>query len=288
MTIVIGTGGFVGSALLEEYRKTNPSIPFLDRQREPKVDLQAPEFHRLPYRFPEYKWAVIASAITKIAACEQDKESSYQCNVTGTLLLIQQIRDQGLVPVFLSTDYVFDGVTGGYTEQSPTNPLNEYGRQKALVEKAVVSHPNSLVIRLGKVLGREFRGKTLLSEMVDHLLSGRKIRAAYDQRMSPIFLDDVIRGILILQNLDARGLHHLCGTEIWTRLELAQFIAKRLAVDGRLVESVSLNDLGESFLRPKYTDMQCSRLIQEMGFHPSSVRHHIEQFTPQGVYATTI
>ena len=73
----------------------------------------------------------------------------------GTLELARQLAGEGVVPVFFSTDQVFDGRDGRYVDEAPANPLNEYGAQKAEVERRLpeVCGGRCLVVRLGKVFG---------------------------------------------------------------------------------------------------------------------------------------
>lgn len=278
-TIVIGSSGYIGQALWKTYREQWRDLERLDRHSEPRIDLQCPRFDQLPFSFPEYQWAVIAGAMTKIAVCEKEKELSHQINVVGTLQLIDQILQKGMTPIIFSTDYVFDGKLGGYDEESPLNPLNEYGGQKAIVDQEVkrICQGNYLILRLGKVAGKDLNDKTLLSEMAQLLAQGKTVRAAYDQRLTPIFLDDVVQGILALQKIRAKGLYHLCGREIWSRLELAKAVAKKLNIEKPLIEPISLDDLGESFVRPKRTDMSSEKFIKATCYPLQSIRSYIEE-----------
>ena len=75
--------------------------------------------------------ALILVAVTKIDTCEEEKAMTRRVNVDGTLELIRQLVNEGIKPVFFSSDYVFDGDTGGYLDESPLNPINEYGHQKS-------------------------------------------------------------------------------------------------------------------------------------------------------------
>ena len=45
------------------------------------------------------------------------------------------LSDAGLVPVFVSTDYVYDGRKISPAEDEPQTPNTEYGRQKTAVER---------------------------------------------------------------------------------------------------------------------------------------------------------
>lgn len=62
--------------------------------------------------------------------------------------------------IHFSTDCVFDGALGNYTENSPTTGNDIYGKTKALGE---LRYPHSLTLR-SSFIGRELTGKTELLE----------------------------------------------------------------------------------------------------------------------------
>jgi dTDP-4-dehydrorhamnose reductase len=227
------------------------------------TDLAAPDVRPLKLREGGYRYTIIAAAITGLARCEQDKELTRARNVAGALELARQLAEEGVTPVFFSTDNVFDGREGGYDDDSPTNPLNEYGAQKAEVERRMpeVTRGRYLILRLGKVFGLVRGDRTLLDEMADRLTQGQEVAAARDQIFSPIWVGDVVRALLALQKAGARGLFNVCG-ERWSRLDLARAVARAL---GRglglgLVRDISLDDLKEPYGRPRRADMHCRRL----------------------------
>lgn len=276
-TLIIGNG-YLGRALHREYQKSWPNLICLDHKTEPKVRLEDPRLDLISLPFSEYRWAIITSAITNVALCEEQREKSYQCNVLGTLRLVDQILSLGMIPIIFSSDYVFDGALGGYHEESLPNPLNEYGRQKREIEQSLTRlyGDQFLLLRLSKVIGKDPLDQTVVTSIAQKLLRKEKVRALRDQVFSPIFQEDVIQAILLLQKANARGLYHLCGAEKWNRLELAESIAKNLAIDKGWVQSISHEDLGEPFLRPKRTDMVCEKLKEKISFTPQSLRKYIQ------------
>lgn len=76
------------------------------------------------------------AAISSPVACEDDPERAFAVNVPTAL--IDALPPSACV-VFVSTDQVYDGLSPPYTEQSPTNPVNTYGRSKLAFEKARAS-----------------------------------------------------------------------------------------------------------------------------------------------------
>ena len=263
-TAVIGAGGYLGRHLLAAHRGMNPEALGVDVVGPWKhhIDLAAPDIAPLKLRQSGYEYAIMAAAITGLARCESDQAYSRARNVSGTLELARQLAAEGVTPVFFSSDNVFDGRTGGYHDEAPTHPVNEYGAQKAEVERLLpeVCGDRCLILRLGKVFGLTRGDRTLLDEMANRLLQNQKVLAARDMIFSPILLSDLVRAVLALQAIRATGLFNLCGPEIWSRFHLAQAVAQALGVEISLVTAISLDDFNEPFHRPKRADMICRRL----------------------------
>ena len=274
-TAVIGAGGYLGRHLLAAHREVYPDALGADVAGPwAYLDLAAPDIRPLRLRESGYEYAIIAAAITGLGRCETDREYTRARNVTGTLELAGQLAAEGITPVFFSTDNVFDGRTGGYADDAPPSPLNEYGRQKAEVERRLpeVCQGRALILRLGKVFGLVRGDRTLLDEMAGRLTEGQEVAAARDMIFSPVWVGDLVRTILAVQAARATGIVNLCAPEVWSRYDLARAVAAALGADERLVKGMSLDDLREPFGRPKRADLVCRRLREAVAaeFRPMS------------------
>jgi dTDP-4-dehydrorhamnose reductase len=263
-TAVIGAGGYLGRHLLAAYQRVYPDTLGVDvvGPWTHLLDLAAPDIRPLKLRESGYEYAIISAAVTGLARCEQDKDYTRARNVTGTLELARQLTGEGVIPVFFSTDNVFDGREGGYTDEAPTSPVNEYGAQKAEMERRLpeVTRGRYLIPRLGKVFGLIRGDRTLLDEMAERLSRGQEVAAARDQIFCPVLVGDVVWAVLGLQEVGATGLFNVCAPEVWSRFDLALALAQALGVDPALVKGISLDDLKEPFRRTKRGDLRCRRL----------------------------
>lgn len=227
------------------------------------LDLLSPDIAPLCLHEMGYKEALIFAARTKIVECEENKEQTRLVNVTGTLELIRRLVQEGVKPIFASSDNVFDGMTGNYDDDALRNPITEYGRQKTEVEDKIddITRGNHLVIRLGKVFSLEKGDGTLLDEMAKILASGGTVRAAYDQIFNPVLVSDVIKAVSILQTSGATGTVNVCSPEVWTRYNIALEMAKAIKVDRSRVIRISIDEIGPR--RPKNASMLTERLSRE-------------------------
>ena len=172
-TAVVGASGYIGSHLLRRYRTEFPNcVGTSFRHNQPGLhtfDLRKPDVAVLQLAETDHEAVVIASAAPNVAWCESHVDESYVLNVEGTLNLIKQLSKTSIKTIFFSTDYVFDGISKEkYIDSEETNPITEYGRQKAIVEREIPNlTDNYLICRLSKVYGTTRKDKTLIDYAAD-------------------------------------------------------------------------------------------------------------------------
>jgi dTDP-4-dehydrorhamnose reductase len=268
-TAIIGATGYVGSHFLKAYRSVYPDL--LATARKPSADnmhpleLRRPNISALKLKQKGYTDALIFAAISRITDANDD-QAAWAINVDGTLQLISQLAQEGIKPIFASSDYVFDGQTGSYDDDAPLNPITAYGQHKAEVEERIdaITGGNYLVLRLGKVYSTDKGDGTLIDEMASLLASGGQVRAAYDQILNPVLIDDLIIAVAAIQSLNSTGTMNVCSPEHPSRYELALMVARAMKVSEDNVERISLDDLGFGPKRPKDTSMLTGRLSREL------------------------
>lgn len=278
--LIIGANSFIGRHLIEHYKLHRSDLFFTDyKSQDPKAcfDLRHPDFSLLPLD-QGYAYGVIAAALPNIAFCERDTKTSYTCNVATPLALGKLFVENGITPIFFSSDYVFSQPNALNTESSQLHPITEYGRQKAELEKRIpeACGDQYVTFRLSKVYGCALGDNTLFDEMIQKLTLGKPIQAAYDQVFCPLSIEDVVSAIFLAQNLNLRGLFNLCGSETWSRYELALEVAKAFNFDPHLIEKVSLDDLNLGCARSKYTAMSNEKLSKALNFKPQSATEAIQ------------
>jgi dTDP-4-dehydrorhamnose reductase len=269
-TAIIGGSGFVGRHLLKRYRETYPdtvgtsfSSAGVDLRH---FDIRNPDLAALNLREQGVDSVLIASAKPNIGYCEQQKDEAYAVNVDGMLALIRQTVALGLKPIFLSSDYVFDGGRGGFDDNAPTNPSTEYGRQKQAVENELPRiTDNYLILRLSKIYGTQKGDGTLLGDIAKALVSGKEQRAATDQIFSPTHIADLVEAIVGVQSMGLTGTINICAPESPSRYDVALAMAQALGVSNSTISPVKLHELPGMSGRPLNTSMKCTRLSCEVG-----------------------
>jgi len=276
---VVGCQGFLGRNFLSTLRKDFPETLGVSR---PELDLNHPEQGATQLAKRGCKTAILVGGLTGVARCETNVAATRKVNVVGTIALIRQLKDFGIKPVFFSSDYVFDGTTGGYSDGAQRNPTTEYGKQKQAVEDAIeeLCAGNYLALRLSKVFSLEPGQDSFLSEVARDLVDGKQVQAAYDQIFCPTLVDDVIRITLRLIHEGVSGTLNLCSPEPWSRRDLIAGLASRLKAEPSLVVSAPLSAIDDSRVdRPKNTSMVPGKLKALGACEFTSVEVCLDRFT---------
>lgn len=297
--LLLGASGFLGQALLRhfqnQFQAQTPQITgepnekglvWYSQHRDSTqlnfFNLANPDLTAFEPILPQVSYAIICGARPGLRDCFEAPEATWQVNVAGPLALAQTLAATGITPVLFSSDYVFAGDQAPYTETDLAFPLNPYGQQKSALEAGLKQHlqeSDYLLLRLTKLYDLRLESGTLLSEMAHAWRAGKTIRAAADQVFNPLLLDNCLQAITGLIKQNARGIYHLGGPDGLSRYELAQTLAQKLGVRSGLIESISLKDLNEPFLRPQDTRLEIDKVLQTLpDWQPMGVRDACQLF----------
>ncbi len=172
---------------------------------------------------------VHCGAMTHVDLCESEPEKSYQQTVESTKNLLEVASQCNARFVYLSTDYVFDGTDGPYTEAAPVNPLSVYAKHKLEAEQMALSaSENTLVLRVTNIYGNEERGKNFVARIISQCRAGEKLilKLPYDQYATPTNALDIARAMFLLLRDGKSGIYHIGSTDFMNRVQLAFRVLK--------------------------------------------------------------
>lgn len=286
MILITGANGFVGSYLTEQLLKLDWPVCATgkgDCRLPSSVNGRELYYEMLDFTDPfavhdlveKLKPSIIvhAGAMGKPDECETNQWAAHQVNVEGTIHLAQNAKEIGARLLFLSTDFVFNGETGMYTESDPLAPVNFYGRTKLEAEMAVQEFAGSWsIVRTVLVYGSPREGRpNLLSILREKLMKAEGYRVVDDQFRTPTYVGDLVDGIVKMIEKNSDGLFHLCGDELMTPYDMACRAARfwKLPVD--LIQRVSTSDLQHPAARPVKTGLSIEKAVRELGFAPRNL-----------------
>lgn len=282
--LITGANGFLGYYLVQLLLQKNFSV-FATGQgpcRLPFVEYKNFQYREMdftnPYQvqdvFEVVKPEVVvhAGAMSKPDECEMNQMMAYRVNVEGTVNLLLNAEDWKSFFVFLSTDFVFDGLAGMYAEEDPPRPVNYYGRTKLEAEEAVKEYEHEwAIVRTVLVYGKNHSGRgNFLTVVKEKLEKGEEYTVVGDQFRTPTYVDDLARGIVLLIEKRANGIFHLSGKEGLTPYEMALKTAALLHLDVSLLKRVNADMFSQPARRPLRTGFQIEKARKQLGFEPLS------------------
>lgn len=223
---------------------------------------------------------VHAAAMTQVDQCELNKPDCYNINVTATRFIIDAAKAVHSKFLYVSTDFIFDGLNGPYKEDDEPAPVNYYGGTKLVAEKAVMeSGLQWAIARTILVYGEAgMPGRpNILGWMKQNLESSKTINMVTDQWRTPTFVSDLANGILLMIEKNVTGIYHLSGEQQMTPYEMGVETAKFFGYDVSLVKQSSSPEIKQPAVRPPRTGFIIDKAKKELGYRPSTFQEGLKK-----------
>ena len=238
---ITGANGLIGNYLVQTAPRLAPRwrVRALTRAHFDLLDFAAVrrEFAKDPPQL-----VIHCAAITVVADAQKNPVLARRVNVEVTKLLAELAAE---IPfVFFSTDLVFDGRKGNYTETDAVNPLHIYGETKLAAEEIVLKNPRHLVVRTSINGGVSRSGNRAFNEQLRHSLqqAGQGMTLFTDEFRCPIPAVETARAVWELAQKNCAGIYHVAGAEKLSRLQIGELLVQRWPEVKTKIESGSARD----------------------------------------------
>lgn len=223
------------------------------------------------------------AAITNVDLCETNKEIAWNVNVKGVENLVYAAKFVDAKIIHFSSDYVFDGKKGSYSESDIPNPISYYGRTKLASENILkLSNLNYTIVRTMILYGV---GKNVKSNFAlwvyQNLKQNNTIKVVDDQYGNPTLVDDLAYAVLRIVEYDKNGLYHIAGSEILSRYDFAVAIAKQFGFDKKLIIPIKTVLLKQPAPRPLKSGFIILKATTDLNIKMSNVETGLKVFATQ-------
>jgi dTDP-4-dehydrorhamnose reductase len=200
-----------------------------------------------------------AGAYTDVDGAEREPERATAVNVSGTERVARAAVRTGARLVYVSTDYVFDGLQQvPYREQDIPHPVNHYGLTKWQGEQAVLSSgAKALVVRTAWLFGRA--GKNFVKSIMQAAQSQPCLKVVNDQRGCPTYAEDLAQAVVFLLHRDVEGIVHVTNSGACTWHEFAEAIMQEMGLAVPVLP-ITTGQAGRLAKRPAYSVLSGERL----------------------------
>lgn len=214
------------------------------------------------------------AAMTQVDPCEVDPDLCDKINIDGTRFVAKAAEKCGARFIFLSTDFVFDGLQGPYSEDDPPIPVSVYGWSKLQGEYITRSLKVPwVIVRTILVYGitPSMNRSNLVTWVRDSLNSNKPIRVVNDQFRMPTLVDDLVGGIFKIIERNKTGIYHLSGPKMISVHDFAIKTAQVFELDLSLISPIKSEVLNQPGRRPVSTGFILDKAIDDLDYSPHNL-----------------
>jgi dTDP-4-dehydrorhamnose reductase len=280
--LVTGANGLLGQRTIHFFRQLD-NLEILGTSVEDK-----PVFSGIDYRSCDLMirdqikkvvsdfcpdFIVNTAAFTNVDLSETEKETAWKINVKGVEYLAEAARAIDAHIIHISSDYIFDGANGPYSEIDKPNPIGYYGRTKFASENALkISGAMYTILRTNVLYGIADSRPDFVRWVVKSVRDGKQINIVIDQVNNPTYIDDLVQAISKVSEFNKQGIYNIGGREFLTRFEFCEIIADVFNLDKTLIKPIVTEQLNQKAKRPLKSGLLTLKSETELGYKPHTIR----------------
>jgi dTDP-4-dehydrorhamnose reductase len=225
-------------------------------------------------------WCCIhTAALTDVDYCETHRDEAWKINVEGTRNVVNVAEKINSKIIYISTDSVFDGKKGMYTEEDPTNPQNFYALTKLEGEKVIHAAGVPYIIIRTNIYGWNAQKKLSIAEwMLNSLLEKKKLTLFSDIFFTPILVNNFSYVMIEMLEKDISGLFHVAGSERCSKLQFGLVLAEVFGLDADLIEPILSTDKKLVAKRPCDPSLSIEKIKKKVKTRLFNVKEGLESF----------
>jgi dTDP-4-dehydrorhamnose reductase len=285
--LITGSNGLLGQKLVKALYQDN-SVELLATARGenrlkavghfPFTSLDITDGPAVEALFRQFQPDVVihTAAMTQVDDCENEQALCWQLNVTAVDHIVRACTAVGAHLVHLSTDFIFDGIDGPYTETAIPNPLSFYGKSKLAAEKLIQESSLSWsILRTVLVYGvaEDMSRSNIVLWAKSALEKGQSLRIVNDQFRTPTLAEDLAQGCILAAKQKAQGIYNISGSDYMSVETLVRRVARYFGLDESPITAISTASLNQRAPRPLLSGFIIDKAKQELGYSP----HTFEQ-----------
>ncbi|MEJ6979839.1 SDR family oxidoreductase [Pedobacter sp. P351] len=288
--LVTGSNGLLGQTLTHLITSTNRGSLIASSKGENRyigsgdyhyADLDISKKDEVLNVVPAFRPDVIinTAAVTNVDVCHLKRDACSALNVDAVKNLVEICEARNIHLIHLSTDFVFDGLSGPYYENDTPHPISYYGESKAEAERVIqASSCRWSILRTILVYGvtANMSRSNIVLWAKSALENGETINVVNDQWRMPTLALDLAEACLLSAEKGAYGIFHISGKDMMTIHDLVLKVADFWKLDKSLIVPVSSESLNQEAKRPLKTGFVLDKAIRVLGYNPHSFFEGLE------------
>lgn len=287
--LVLGASGLLGfnlSLFLSEkedvfgtyYHKNLQNLPFHSQ----RVDLTRPGEARRVIEIVKPQVIINCAALADIDACEKNEALACRLNAQLPGELAEATSKTDMRLIHISTDAVFDGKRGMYTEDDESMPINVYAQTKLAGERAVARGNAAAIIARVNFFGWSLEGRRSLAEWIyNNLSQGKSINGFTDVMFCPLHVRHLCELLVKMTDAPLNGLFHVVSRQCLSKYDFACRLANCFGFDTELIQPSSWMSAGLTAVRAPNLSLRTDKLSGALGFSPQGIDEGLQLFYQQ-------
>jgi len=213
------------------------------------------------------------AAMTNVDLCEDEKQACDALNVDAVRSLANACEKNSSHLIQISTDFIFDGEDGPYTEEDKPNPLSYYGLSKLKSEQLLQDHPVKWTVLRTIIVfgvGEKLSKGNIVLWAKGALAKGDPLNIIDDQFRAPTLAEDLADICILAAKKKAFGVFNASGKDIMSIYEIVERIAKHYGNSTENLNKISTATLKQKAGRPPKTGFILDKSINQLGYNPHS------------------
>ena len=268
--LVIGGSGLIGSCLVHECRLSGINVLSIGHSNRDLadilVDITDKNSLKLLGRLEPTDVVFHLAAVGNPNFVFSNPNEAERVNVEGSKNIFEYCSAFGARVFFMSSIEVFNGQENIYFEDSPTSPLNLYGKQKAEVERLIEAYYHNVsILRTSWNIGFVNLGRCVVQLTYESLLRPN-CRMATDNFFTVASASETARNMVNLLDKPVFSKLHLAGKQVICRSDLAMRIVERSRFGNMMAfEKCAFDDIDFAEPRSRLNVLDNSLSINSFG-----------------------
>ena len=285
--LVTGSAGLVGSQVVKDLTQQNHTVyscyhdVFPEHGIPVKLDLINQDDIVCTIDKIKPDSIIHLAAMTGVDQCETHQDLAMKINANSTEIMARQAAKQNTFFLYISTDYVFDGINGIKKESDTPNPLGFYGKSKLAGELTLNKIPSSwCIVRTSTPFGIHKTKKSFPIWVKENLESKKEISVLTDQFTSPTYVPNLSKMLIEIATRQLVGIYHTSGSTKISRYNFAEMVAEHLNLDKKFLQSARMSDMNWKAQRPKDSSLDVSLAVEILNEKPQKIEQSLNLFLP--------
>ena len=219
------------------------------------------------------------AAATNVDWCEEHPEQAWSSNTEVARHLAEWSGRQGSLMVLMSTDSVFSGERGNYSEHDRPAPVNVYAATKLASENLVREMCGNHIIVRANLYGWNAQPKVSLGEwIVQRLEAGLEVPGFTDVVFTPMLANSLATCIVQLIRRRAHGTIHVASREPLSKYDFARKLATVFGYPAKLCVQTQSSVAGFRARRPLNTSLDAGYAASTLDLSMLTVEEDLQRF----------